>query len=124
MNNEYPTALQLSVIALGGTSSGAVAIYQFHNQYTLRKATPNSEQRRLCFIASVSSLSIAITGMIYAIVYPIELANGWTSVGKLAPGEWSILDVILGISAQLFAYIAIYFIVLASLHRYHSLCGV
>ena len=98
MNNKYPTALQLTAIAIV-VASWSAAIYQFRNQYTLRKATPNSKQRRLCFIASIACLVAAFFALAYTIYYPIEVVCGWTSEGRLAPGEWPIVDIILGIGS-------------------------
>ena len=96
MNNGYLTALpHLTAIALL-VAFGSLAGYQFHKQCTLRKATPNSEQRRPCFVTSiVASLVAAFSALAFAIYYPIALANGWTSGGKVAQGEWPIADIIL-----------------------------
>jgi hypothetical protein len=97
---------------------------QWYNQYKLRRATPNSEQRKLCFLASTFCLLGCCEMIVSKANYQILLATQQVRPGKLIPGEWPISIVVFTIIGFLLFYASLYLIVLASLHQYHRLCGV
>ena len=122
MYEQTPSALQVTAIALL-FASGCVSIYQCYNQYRHYKIK-ESIQRYICLLSSMVTFVFVTMCLAYAIVYPIELANGLTISGKLGPLKSTVLDMVVGILTLLIAYAGIYTSIQASLYRYHRLCKV
>jgi hypothetical protein len=99
------------------------ALVQFLNQYKLHKATPNSAQRKLCFVGASVGLSLAVLNVIGYTTYKVYRQFGMPP-GRLEPFEWPIPFALLDSAMYVINYIGCCIIVLASLHRYHRLCAV
>jgi hypothetical protein len=112
-----------SIVFLTLSATLVAALFQFKNQYELRRDTPNSAQRKLCFVAASFNLAKVFNNIALLTVYVYALLDGLPS-GRLAPGEWPISVSVLAIIGFIIGYTAILLIVLASLHRYQRLCSV
>jgi hypothetical protein len=117
------TLLQASVLGVVVLTIFPVGA-QWYNQYKLRQATPNSEQRKLCFLASTLCLLGCCELIVSAVYYQILLATQQIRPGKLIPGEWHISIVVLAVCSYFLLFSGWHYIVQASLHRYHRLCSV
>jgi hypothetical protein len=122
-NSNYPlTDLQsMVVVVLLGTF--LAALIQFKNQFELYRKTPNSEQRKLCFAGATFTLAGLAFFLGLFFVYVGELANGLPT-GRQPAGEWPLAISLLSLCSFVMSYLALLFIIFASLHRYYRLCAV
>jgi hypothetical protein len=116
------TKLQ-SAVFLTLMATFLAALFQFKNQIELHRETPNSAQRKLCFVAASFIVAMVVENIVLLFVYVYALLDGLPS-GRLDPGEWPISVSVLAIIGFILSYIALLLIVLASLHRYQRLCSV
>jgi hypothetical protein len=56
--------------------------------------------------------------------YQILVASKRVPPGLLNPGEWHFITVVVVILGYFTVFVSLHYIVMASLHRYHRLCGV
>jgi uncharacterized membrane protein YraQ (UPF0718 family) len=99
------------------------ASLQFKNQYELYFKTRNSTQRKLCLAGASFTFIMVVCYIANIVIYVSGLSQGM-SRGRLLPGQWPIIFSISTVICYAVSYIALAFIVNASLQRYHRLCSV
>lgn len=112
-----------SIIILLLLATLVAAACQLKNQYLLYQKTKNSTQRKLCLAGASFTFIMVVCYTATLVIYVSELSHGM-SRGRLPPGHWPIIFSISTVISYAVSYIALAFIVSASLQRYHRLCSV
>lgn len=101
-----------------------VCLSQLKTQWYLHRKTPNSNQRRLCLLATFFSTVLAVNCTVFLIIFLVLAGSPSFYTGRPKPFTWPIelqITIAIGFTA---CSTSMGFCLVASMQRYYRLCGI